>query len=214
MESVRNRKSRMRLLKITFIILASLICSDAVLAYQLNQLSIGSQAPMIDHKVADVSGRSLTLKEVAQTNGLLVVFSCNTCPWVTKWEDRYLEISGVAKSNRIGMIALNPNEGYRQRGDGLEEMVKRVRKAEYDFPYAIDKNHQIADAFGVTRTPQVYLFNNNLELVYAGAIDDNANSSISVKESYLKNAIEQLVRGEKIKRENTKSLGCTIKRAS
>lgn len=202
----------MMIFKATYIVLISLICSNAVLSYQSASIKIGTQLPMADQKVADVSGRSLTLGEVAQENGLLVIFTCNTCPWVTKWEDRYLEISSTARTNRVGMIALNPNEGYRQRGDGLEEMVKRVRKAGYDFPYAIDKDHQIADAFGVTRTPQVYLFNNNLELVYVGAIDDNANSATSVRENYLKDAIQQMVAGEKLKRPNTKSSGCTIKR--
>lgn len=204
----------MKTYKTTFIILLSLFLINSAFSFQSKELKIGSKAPMIDLKVADVSGRTISLGEVAQANGLLVIFTCNTCPWVTKWEDRYLEISSIAKLNRIGMIALNPNEGYRQRGDGLEEMVKRVRKAGYDFPYALDKDHQIADAFGVSRTPQVYLFNNNLELVYVGSIDDNADSAVSVKESYIKDAIQQLLAGEKLKRPNTKSSGCTIKRTS
>ncbi|MEQ9310393.1 MAG: redoxin domain-containing protein [Balneolaceae bacterium] len=195
------------------ILLFSVLSSNSIFPYQPKELKIGSKAPMTDHKVTDVSGRSLTIGEVAQENGLLVLFTCNTCPWVTKWEDRYIEISSNTKLNKIGMIALNPNEGYRLRGDGLEEMGKRVRKANYDFPYALDKDHQIADAFGVSRTPQVYLFNANLELVYVGAIDDNADSAISVKENYLKNAIQQLIAGEQIKKPNTKTTGCTIKRA-
>lgn len=204
----------MKQIKITYALLIVLVCSQTVMGYQTRQLSIGSKAPMIDQKVADVSGRNLTLNEVTQENGLLVVFSCNTCPWVTKWEDRYSQVSSYTKSNKIGMIALNPNEAYRQRGDGMDEMVKRVRKAAYDFPYALDKDHLIADAFGVTRTPQVYLFNNNLELVYVGAIDDNADNSDFVKESYLMNAIDQMIAGESIIRNSTKAIGCTIKRSS
>ncbi|GAB5408736.1 MAG: thioredoxin family protein [Balneolaceae bacterium] len=201
-------------LNTTLTLLIILFCSQSVLSFQLKELEIGSKVPKPNQKVSDVSGRSITLNEVAQENGILVLFTCNTCPWVTKWEDRYAELSSITKQNKIGMIALNPNEGYRQRGDGLDDMVKRVRKANYDFPYALDKDHQIADAFGVTRTPQVYLFNDNLELVYVGAIDDNANSAISVKENYLKDAIQQLMAGEQPKRQNTKSVGCTVKRAS
>jgi len=204
----------MKQIKITYALLIVLVGSQTVMGYQTRQLSIGSKAPMIDQKVADVSGRNLTLNEVTQENGLLVVFSCNTCPWVTKWEDRYSQVSSYTQSNKIGMIALNPNEAYRQRGDGMDEMVKRVKKAAYDFPYALDKDHLIADAFGVTRTPQVYLFNNNLELVYVGAIDDNADSSDFVKESYLMNAIDQMIAGESIIRNSTKAIGCTIKRSS
>ncbi|RNC86142.1 MAG: thioredoxin family protein [Balneola sp.] len=178
------------------------------------ELAIGSALPMADHKVEDVSGRSLTLGEVADENGLLVIFSCNTCPWVMKWNDRYPDMSRIAKENKIGMIALNPNEDYRDRGDGMDDMIKYAKKSDYDFPYALDKNHEIADAFGASRTPHVYLFNGEMELVYVGAIDDNANDASAVKEYYIKDAIEQLVAGEELTRSNTKSLGCTIKRVS
>ncbi len=204
----------MKINRITYAILIILVCSQTILGYQSIELSLGSKAPMIDQRVEDVSGRNLTLNEVTQENGLLVVFSCNTCPWVTKWEDRYSQLSIYTKTNRIGMIALNPNEAYRQRGDGMDEMVKRVKKADYDFPYALDKDHLIADAFGVTRTPQVFLFNNNLELVYVGAIDDNADNLDFVKENYLIDAIDQMIAGESISRKSTKSIGCTIKRSS
>ena len=84
----------------------------------------------------------------------------------------------------------------------------------FDFPYAIDKNHQIADAFGAIKTPYVYLFNGNLELIYVGPIDDNPNDASAVKASYLNSAIEKMLAGEKVEQINTKSLGCTIKRVS
>lgn len=181
---------------------------------QFEELRIGDKAPMTTHKVQDVSGRSITLAEVAQQNGLLVVFTCNTCPWVMKWEDRYPDMSRLARANRIGMVALNPNEAYRNRGDGMEDMVKRAKKMNYDFVYALDKNHEIADAFGASRTPHIFLFNGNMELVYVGAIDDNANDASAVKEYYLKDAIEEMVGGQELARPTTKSLGCTIKRIS
>lgn len=181
---------------------------------QVQELAIGSTAPMLDQEVEDVSGRTLTLNQVARSNGLLVIFSCNTCPWVMRWEDRYPVVSDLARTNDIGMIALNPNERYRNRGDGMEDMIKHARKADYDFPYALDKDHVIADAFGATRTPHVYLFNSEMELVYVGAIDDNARDASAVQEFYLKNAIEQMVSGNELNRAKTKSLGCSIKRVS
>lgn len=181
---------------------------------QNRELAIGAKAPMLDHEVEDVSGRSLTLNEISRSNGLLVLFSCNTCPWVMKWEDRYPVISELARTNNIGMIALNPNERYRNRGDGMEDMIKRAEKADYDFPYALDEDHVIADAFGATRTPQIYLFNSDMELVYVGAIDDNAQNAGAVNEFYLKNAVEQMVNGNEPVRPVTKSLGCSIKRVS
>lgn len=188
------------------------ICSTPVLAFQITEMSVGSVLPMADRQVEDVSGRSLTLNQVKKANGLLVIFSCNTCPWVMKWEDRYPVISALARNNNIGMIALNPNEDYRDKGDGMADMIRHAQKADYDFPYALDKDHKIADAFGASRTPHVYLFNSENTLVYVGAIDDNANDASAVEQFYLKDAIEQMVAGQSLSTPNTKSLGCTIKR--
>lgn len=179
----------------------------------VEELEIGSKAPMTDVEVKDVSGEMLTLQGVAKENGLLVIFSCNTCPWVRAWEDRYNPIASLAEENNVGLIMLNPNTTARDRGDGFEDMKQRAQEENYQFYYALDENNKIADAFGATRTPHVYLFNSSNELVYRGAIDDNAKSAGNVEEHYLKDAINQLAAGEEISTKTTKSLGCTIKRA-
>jgi len=175
------------------------------------ELAIGAKAPMADVEIKDVSEKMLTLKDVAKENGLLVNFSCNTCPWVSAWEDRYNPIAQLAKENDIGVIALNPNAAYRDKGESFEDMQKRAKKSDYQFYYALDKRAQLAEAFGATRTPHIYLFNSDMELVYRGAIDDNAKSAADVKNPYLKNAIKNLAKGNNIDPQTTKSLGCTIK---
>ncbi|WP_290962482.1 thioredoxin family protein [Gracilimonas sp.] len=177
-----------------------------------NSLEIGDKAPQINQEVEDTSGRTLTLAGVAGDKGLLVVFSCNTCPWVAKWEDRYNGLAALAEANDIGMIALNPNERIRNRGESMEDMKKRAQKQDYEFPYALDENHVIADAFGATRTPEVFLFDENLTLVYHGAIDDNADDANAVEATYAADAINQLMSGNEISTKETRSLGCTIKR--
>jgi len=177
----------------------------------VEELAIGAKAPLTDVEVEDVSGEMLTLKEVAGENGLLVNFSCNTCPWVTRWEDRYNPIAKLAEEHGIGTIALNPNSAIRDRGEGMDDMKKRAKDSGYEFYYALDKDSRIAEAFGANRTPQIFLFNSDLELVYRGAIDDNANSAADVEEPYLINAINELAEGNAISTEVTKSLGCTIK---
>ncbi|MEQ8579297.1 MAG: redoxin domain-containing protein [Balneola sp.] len=182
------------------------------LSQQMEELPIGSDAPMTDLSMQTVSGEEVTLKQAADENGLVVIFSCNTCPWVERWEDRYPMVFDITEKNKIGMIALNPNEDYRERGDGMQDMVLRAKKMKYEFPYALDKDHKIADAFGATRTPHIYLFDADMKLVYVGAIDDNARDANAVESFYLKDAIEQMVAGEKITQSKTKSLGCTIKR--
>lgn len=180
----------------------------------IEELDIGKKAPMTDVEVKDVSGEMMTLQEVAQENGLLVIFSCNTCPWVKQWEDRYNPIANLAEENHVGMIALNPNTDYRDRGDGFEDMKQRAEEKNYQFPYALDENNKLADAYGATRTPHVFLFNSDMELVYRGAIDDNAKSAENVDKHYLRDAIKELSAGKVISTKTTKSLGCTIKRPS
>ncbi|MCR9131898.1 MAG: redoxin domain-containing protein [bacterium] len=177
-------------------------------------LPLGSDLPMGDHSMDDVSGRSLTLNSASKANGLLVIFSCNTCPWVARWEDRYTDIAQIAQFNNVGMIAINSNEAYRSRGDGMDEMIRYANKANYNFPYVLDRNHEVADAFGATNTPHVFLFNADRKLIYTGSIDDNANRAEAVTQYFLKDAIEQMVAGEQILKATTKTLGCSIKRNS
>lgn len=177
----------------------------------VDELALGAKAPLTDVEVEDVSGETLTLQEIAQENGLLVNFSCNTCPWVGRWEDRYNPIANLAKENGIGVVALNPNAAIRNDGESMADMKARAEKSNYEFYYALDENAQLAEAFGATRTPHIFLFNSDMELVYKGAIDDNAESAEGVENPYLKNAIKNLVAGTEIDPQSTKSLGCTIK---
>lgn len=177
-------------------------------------LALGSNLPMADHAMEDVSGRNLTLNAAAKSNGLLVIFSCNTCPWVARWEDRYADISQIAQFNSVGMIAINSNEAYRDRGDGMEEMIRYANKANYNFPYVLDRNHEVADAFGAKSTPHIFLFNADMELIYTGSIDDNASRAEAVTQYFLKDAIEQMVAGQQILNATTETLGCSIKRNS
>ncbi len=176
-----------------------------------DRLEIGEKAPLTDVEVTDVSGEVLTLEEVAGENGLLVNFSCNTCPWVEAWEDRYNPIAELAKNNNIGIIALNPNAAIRDDGESMEDMKERAESSNYQFYYALDKQARLAEAFGATRTPDIFLFNSDMELVYTGAIDDNAKSAEEVEQTFLKNAIENLVAENEIDPNTTKALGCTIK---
>ena len=145
-------------------------------------------------------------------NGLLVIFSCNTCPWVINWEDRYNELHDLARKNDVGMIVVNSNEAQRGEEDSFEAMATHAKENNYSFPYVVDTNSELADAFGATRTPHVYLFDKDMKLVYRGAIDDNAKDKSAVAKPYLKSAIENMTNGKLIDPATTRSLGCTIKR--
>ena len=176
-----------------------------------DELDIGSEMPLAEVKMADVGGKNVSLKDAMGENGLLVVFSCNTCPWVNAWEDRYISVSKLSQKKGVGMIAINPNEGSRGNGDSMDDMQSRAKKAKYDFYYTLDKESKLASAFGASRTPQIYLFNNKGTLVYRGAIDDNARRPRKVENPYLMDAINAMVAGKKINTASTKALGCGIK---
>lgn len=175
------------------------------------ELALGSAIPSFDIKMIDVSGKKVGLSSINNENGLLVVFSSNTCPWVLAWEDRYHVIAEACKQKKIGFITLNSNEAQREGVDSLEEMQAHAKEKGYKFLYAVDKNSKLANAFGATRTPHVYLFDKEGKLVYRGAIDDNARKPQKVKKHYLMDALEAVAAGETVSIASTKALGCSIK---
>ena len=175
------------------------------------ELEIGSGMPGMNYKLKDISGNTTTLADVKGNKGTLVIFSCNTCPWGIRCEDRYVSIADKYTPNGIGVIAVNSNAGRFDGDDSLEKMVKHAKKNDYNFPYAQDPRSQLASKFGATKTPHIYLFDNNDVLVYRGAIDDNARDARSVDEPYLANAIDQLIAGNPIEKPISKAIGCGIK---
>jgi len=175
-------------------------------------LTIGSPIPLADIKMKDVSGKEVSIKDAVQGNGVLVMFSCNTCPYVIRNQSRTKAIAAYAKQNHIGVILVNSNEADRGDGDSFSEMQAYAKQQGYDFFYAVDINSKLADAFGATRTPEVYLFDAKGTLQYKGAIDDNPVDESSVKHVYSKEAINEMVSGKPVSVKMSRSLGCAIKR--
>tara|TARA_S200000501_G_scaffold74914_1_gene66764 strand:+ start:49 stop:663 length:615 start_codon:yes stop_codon:yes gene_type:complete len=175
------------------------------------ELKIGSQIPGINYKLNDISGKQITLGQIKGDKGTLVIFSCNTCPWVLKWEERYVSISKKYKKKGVGIIAVNSNLSRFDGDDSLEKMAIHARENNYNFAYAQDPEAKLAHAFGATKTPHIYLFDKQNNLVYRGAIDDNARSESKVEEAFLKNALDQMLAEKKITKPISKALGCSIK---
>ena len=177
-----------------------------------NILPIGSELPLGDVKMKDVLNHEMTLHNAKKKNGLLVMFSCNTCPYVIKNQQRTNAICKFTLDNNIGVVLLNSNEAQRSDEDSFGAMQAYAKDQGYDWFYAVDKNAQIADAFGANRTPENFLFDKNLKLVYHGAIDDNPTEPNNVNRQHLKEAIMQLVAGKDISVKESRSMGCSIKR--
>ncbi|MCX8081036.1 MAG: thioredoxin family protein [Bacteroidia bacterium] len=183
------------------------------LAQNIKELSIGSEIPLSTQTLKEVSGSSISLKDAASgKKGLLVLFSCNTCPYVKLYENRIKKIIEFVNKNNIGIIVLNSNEAQRNDEDSFEAMKKYQTEHLPGVPYAVDEKSRLADAFGATRTPQAFLFDANGKLIYKGAIDDNVKDETQVKNAFLIKAMEALLAGKKPETQETKSIGCTIKR--
>lgn len=198
-----------------------ILMSASAQSTEINELNPGDKAPLSDMKMTNIDGQQWSLVDIAGENGTLVIFSCNTCPFVVGregrtegWEGRYNEVAGFARENGIGSVLVNSNEAKRKGDDSLEEMKMHAREAGYILPYVVDEGHKLADAFGARTTPHVYLFDSEFRLVYRGAIDDNVDSASEVKDTYLKDAIESMMIGKRVKPAVTKAIGCSIKRVS
>ena len=197
-------------------ILALPIVALAVLALRPvgDPLPIGASIPNPEVKMKDISGMEVSFKDAQKKNGLLVMFSCNTCPVVKKYQSRTMEVCKYAIGNDIGVVLLNSNEATRGDGDSYDDMKEYAKAQGYYFNYVLDNNSAMADAFGANRTPECFLFNASGKLVYHGAIDDNSNGPDQVTRKHAVVAIQELVAGKDITQKETRSVGCTIKRKS
>nr|WP_320000695.1 redoxin domain-containing protein [uncultured Draconibacterium sp.] len=197
--------------KLAFV-LGILLSVNIAFAGDGKQLAIGDKAVHPDVKMKDVSGAEISLNDALKENGLLVMFSCNTCPFVVAWEGRFNEVKEWADKNDVGMIVLNSNYQKRSGADSFEEMKKKAVAEDYNFNYVVDKESKIANAFGGQTTPHVFLFDGDMKLAYKGAIDDNYKDADGVKNAYLKDALISLGNDKSIAIAETKPLGCGIKR--
>lgn len=176
------------------------------------EIGINAPIPMPDEKLKDVSGKELSLNSIKTNKGLLVIFSANTCPYVRLTESRIKEITDKCVKQGLGCVIINSNESQRSEDDSFEEMVKYSVSQKLNCPYLLDVNSKLADGFGATRTPQCFLFNGKGLLAYKGAVDDAVKDPTLVRTHYLNDAIDAVLKNETPKLQETKSIGCTIKR--
>jgi peroxiredoxin len=172
-------------------------------------LSIGSKIPSFS--LPGVDGKEYSLDSFADKKALVVIFSCNHCPYVQAYEDRMVAIQRDYQDKGISLVAINSNETKNYPTDSFEHMVTRAKEKNFNFPYLRDETQEIADAFGADRTPHLFVFNQNRELAYIGAIDDNWKEPNQVKKQYLRDALDALLEGREIAEPETYAIGCTIK---
>lgn len=181
-------------------------------------LEIGTKAPLTEYRMLDVANEYQTLSSLKGLNGIIVVFSCNTCPFVVGsakfegWEKQYNDLAAFAKENGYSFVLVNSNQAKRDDEDSQEAMKKHAEEMGYTMPYLMDVNSAMANAFGAKTTPHVFMFDRSMKLTYKGSIDNSWDSKAEVLVPYLRQAIMQMFKGEKISFPETAPKGCSIKR--
>jgi peroxiredoxin len=164
-----------------------------------------------DFKLKSVDGKMYSMADYKDAKGFIVVFTCNTCPFAIKYEDRINAIAKKYKSKGYVLLAINPNDPEAQPADTYELMQEKAKEKGFVFPYLVDEGQKIYPQYGATKTPHVFLLDKNLIVKYIGAIDDNSDDASAVKEKYLENAIRALDNGTDPNPALTKAIGCSIK---
>lgn len=174
-----------------------------------NKLKINSILPEFNLPGTDgsiYSSQSFTDKKI-----LIVIFSCNHCPYVQAYEQRIIGLQNEFKESGVQFIAISSNDASKYPEDSFDEMKKRAESKNFNFPYLYDQSQEIAIAFGATHTPQVFLFNSEKKLKYEGKIDDNWQEPELVNSRYLRDAILEVLDRKDVSVPETFSIGCTIK---
>ncbi|MBI2069754.1 MAG: thioredoxin family protein [Elusimicrobia bacterium] len=171
--------------------------------------AIGEKAP--DFNLTGIDGGLWSLGSFKDKPILAVVFSCNHCPYVQAYESRMIDIQKKYGPLGFQMVAVNPNDDKNYPDDNFDHMVRRAKEQGFNFPYLKDETQDIAKAYGASRTPHVFLLDQDRRIRYAGAIDDNWENPAKAKKPYLAQAIEALLAGQKPQQTETFPVGCTIK---
>lgn len=162
-----------------------------------------------------IDGTSVKADDFLGSQGLVLVFFGNHCVYAKKYEARLLKLAAEYEEQGVEFLFVNSNDPSMSHENSVEQMAARATENQYTFPYLIDHDHELADAVGAKRNPEVFLYRSNGEtwnLSYSGAIDDNPLLESAVKVNYLRDAISSLLMQAEPVKAHTDAKGCAIKR--
>ncbi|MBS2211802.1 thioredoxin family protein [Carboxylicivirga mesophila] len=172
------------------------------------QVQVGDVAPAF--KLLNTDYTEVALDDYKAQEGVILIFTCNHCPYAKFYEERIKQLHSAYKSQGFPVVAINPNDSVKYKEDGFSYMVDKG----YEFPYLLD-NEGIYKAYGATKTPHVFLLlksgADKFKVGYIGAIDDSPQDASEVQLKYLENAIKAVKNGTAINPTLTKAIGCSIK---
>lgn len=173
---------------------------------------VGDEAT--DFELKNVDGTYVSLSDYEEAKGLIVIFTCNHCPYAQKYEERIKQLDKKYDSKGFPVIAISPNDPELVPEDSFENMKKRAEKENYTFPYLLDEEQTVYPEYGAKKTPHVFVLDKQREdhiVKYIGAIDDNYKNAELVEQTYVEDAVDALLAGEEVPVKNTKAIGCSIK---
>jgi peroxiredoxin len=167
-----------------------------------------------DFSLKNVDGNKVSLKNIKDAKGYIVIFTCNHCPYAQAYEDRIVALDKKYKKLGYPVVAINPNNPEKQKDDSFVKMQERAKEKKFGFPYLLDEGQKIYPQYGATKTPHVYLLQKTAKgnvVKYMGAIDDNYEDETAVKVKYVANAVDALLKNKEVMVKETKAIGCSIK---
>ncbi|MGD9723930.1 MAG: thioredoxin family protein [Pirellulales bacterium] len=196
-------------MRLPLTVFAILLCAAPVLAGKYNAvLNIGDAAPAWEN-LEGVDGKRHALADLADKQVVVVVFTCNSCPVATDYEDRILAFSKkhAGPDGKVGLVAINVNTLAEDR---LPKMRERAASKGFNFPYLYDETQKIGRAFGAAFTPEFFVLDRDRKVVYMGGMDDSSQVD-TVKVNYLEPAVEAALAGKSAETAEAPAIGCRVR---
>ena len=173
-------------------------------------LPLGTTAP--DFKLPDTNGKMVSLADFKGERALLVLFICNHCPYVKHIRAGLAQLAREYLPKHAAIVAINSNDVANYPDDSPAKMKEEVKAAGYLFPYLYDESQAVAKAYRAACTPDIYLFDQNLKLVYRGQFDDSRpGNGVPVTGKDLRAALDAVLAGKPVSPNQKNSVGCNIK---
>lgn len=167
-----------------------------------------------DFSLKNIDGKNVSLANYTKAKGFIIVFTCNHCPYAKAYEDRIIALDKKYAALGYPVIAINPNDAVQYPEDDYASMQQRAKEKGFTFPYLHDETQAVTKTFGAIKTPHIFIVkreNTNLNLKYVGTIDDNWEDASAVTETFVVNAVDELLADKPVSVANTKAVGCSIK---
>jgi len=152
-------------------------------------------------------GKRYAFEDFNEKDVLVVVFTCNSCPYAVDYEDRLIAFAKKVQGSKVGLVAINVNK---VEEDLLPAMKERATKKGFNFPYLFDETQEIAKKYGAGYTPECFVLNKQRQVVYMGAMDDSPDAS-KVKNRFVELAVEAALAGKLPAKQETVAIGCRIR---